>query len=92
MNSLRTAVMSAVWGTRRKLRCRELVFTLLMPGHVVDPVQCAAYNSFLMLRRMLRKRPELRETFLHVWRARGESTSTVPGPVGVIVTTLRRLG
>ena len=92
MNAIRSAVMSAVWGTRRKLRCRELVFTLLVPGHLVDPVQFAAYNSLWMLRCMLRKRPELREVFLQVWQHRDANSQRVPGPGSIVASIVRRLG
>jgi hypothetical protein len=35
MNQLTSAVMRALWGTTRKLRSKELVLTLLVPGHLV---------------------------------------------------------
>ena len=39
LNSLRSSVTTALWGDGKKLRCREIVLTLLCKGHLVDPVQ-----------------------------------------------------
>ncbi len=41
-DGLRQAVLTAVWGPGRKLRAREVVFTLLVPGHRVDPSRVSA--------------------------------------------------
>ena len=93
LNSLRSAVTSAIWGTQRKLRCRELVLTLLAPGHVVDPMQCAGYNALCTLRRMMLQRPDLHESFVGAWRVRSQmpSCSRVPGPIGVICALVKKL-
>ena len=45
VSSLRTAVVAALWGTKRRSRCREIVLTLFVKGHLVDPLQNAAYQS-----------------------------------------------
>ena len=44
VNSLRTAVVTALWGTKRRSRCREIVLTLFVKGHLVDPLQNASYQ------------------------------------------------
>ena len=41
--SLTSAVMRAVWGVSRKLSCRDIVLTLLVPGHLVDLRQAIIY-------------------------------------------------
>ena len=50
VSSLRTTVVAALWGTKRRSRCREIVLTLFVKGHLVDPLQNAAYQSLRQLR------------------------------------------
>ena len=58
INSLRTAVVAALWGTKRRSRCHEIVLTLFAKGHLVDPLQNAAYQSLRQLRRIAEQGPE----------------------------------
>eukprot|EP00973_Karenia_brevis_P054092 7514261-Karenia_brevis.AAC.1 len=41
---LRTAVVNAIWGRGCAARCREIIFTLLVPGHLCDPQQFIDYR------------------------------------------------
>ena len=91
MQSLRSAVTSAVWGTSRKLRSRELVFTLCVPGHLADPLQYASYRTLLTARRMLQRSADLRELFAKTWRSHCQVGGVWPGPVGIIKTIVKRL-
>ena len=45
-------------GTKRRRRCREIVLTLFVKGHLVDSLQNAAHPSLRQLRRMAERRPE----------------------------------
>ena len=45
VSSLRTTVVAALCGTKRRSRCREIVLTLFVRGHLVDALQNAAYQS-----------------------------------------------
>ncbi len=93
MNKLRNAVLQAVWGVKRKMKAKEIVFTLFMQGHLVDPQQNAAYRSLVMLRRMLQQQPELVEPFARVWQLRQQQADdAAPGPVAVLAKVLQRLG
>ena len=40
LHNLRAACLKAVWGQNRKLRAKELVFTLLLPGHSRSQASC----------------------------------------------------
>ena len=51
--SLRAACLSAVWGSTRKLKAPELVMTLIVKVHQVDPFQQAVLFSLKLLRRFL---------------------------------------
>ena len=58
VSSLRSPVVAALWGTKRRSRCREIVLTLFVKGHLVDPSQNASYQCLRQLRRMAEQRPE----------------------------------
>ena len=53
VSSLRTTVVAALWSTKRRSRCHEIVLTLFVKGHLVDPLQ-----NLRQLRRMAERRPE----------------------------------
>ena len=58
VSSLRITVVAALWGTKRRSRCREIVLTLFVKGHLVDPLQNAACQCLRLLRRIDEQRPE----------------------------------
>eukprot|EP00660_Eupelagonema_oceanica_P012128 gene12128-biopygen25850 len=89
---LRRAVVRAVWGRAHRKRCPELVLTLAAHGHRVDPVQAAAFQRIMMLRRMLERRPDLGGALRRAWEASRKEAGYVPGPVGRLRESLRRLG
>ena len=59
LNRLTSAVMRAVWGTKRKLRSRDVVLSLLVPGHLVDPRQAFIHQTLCTLRQSMHKHLEL---------------------------------
>lgn len=91
MQKLRPACLSAVWGSSRKLRAPELVFTQLVKGHRVDPVQYATARSMKLLRHMLTECPVVLADFHKVWWAYENGASRVPGPIGVLKQVLRNM-
>ena len=86
VESLTSAVMRAVWGATRKMRCRDTVLTLLVVGHQVDPRQACVYQALCALRRQLCKYPALAEVVRKCWHATVLEGERAPGPVGVIYT------
>jgi hypothetical protein len=48
--SLRTSIMGAIWGPRRRFRCPEIDLTLFVKGHRVDPGQVFIKRSLMVLR------------------------------------------
>ena len=93
LHRLQSACLKAVWGLNRQLRARELVFTLLAPGHRVDPKQAAAYQCLRTFRCMAASSAELRALLLNVW----SSCSACPqakdsGPVGCLSKVLSLIG
>jgi len=91
LNSLTSAVMRAVWGSTRKLRCRDIVLTLFVPGHLVDPRQACIYQAFCILRRQLQKHPELVEIMRRCWHAHVVDGREAPGPIGSIYKHVKSL-
>jgi len=93
LNQLQSACMKAVWGMSRKLRAKELVMTLLLPGHRVDPKQAAAYQCLKMLRAMVSKHPEMEQVLRNVWQICEENAGRrAYGPVGLVFEVVDMLG
>ena len=91
MKQLRPACLSAVWGSTRKLKAPELVLTLLVKGHRVDPVQYAAVRGMNILRRMLTECADILADFHNVWWAYENGAGRVPGPIGVLKRSMQNM-
>ena len=63
---------------------REIVLTLFTEGHLVDPLQNAAYRSLRQLRRMAEQRPEAFAELERVWHRFATLEAMCDGPVAVI--------
>ena len=95
VNHLRAAVMDAVWGSTRKLRCREIVMTLFVPGHRVDPEMASMYQCLCALRRFLVRRSHLQHVVHEVWaflRGAHVPQAHSHGPIHIVLKTLNSLG
>ena len=53
------AAMQVLWGSSRKRGCRDIVFTLFAPGHLVDPQQALTYRRLVAFQRMVALRPDM---------------------------------
>ena len=78
--SLGTAVVAALWGTKRRSRCREIVLALFVKGHFVDPLWNASDQSLRQLRRMAEQRPEAFAELERVWRCYANVGEMCDGP------------
>ena len=92
LDQLTSAIMRAVWGTKRKLRSKEVVLSLLVPGHLVDPKQASIYQCLRMLRRQLQKNPGLHHVVAHAWNCYVNDAAHTPGPVGLVFKVSAALG
>ena len=92
INSLQSAIMRALWGETRKLRCKEIVLTLLAPGHQLDPVQQIGFQCLRMFGEVLRALPELRDTVTQVWALYASGASVAHGPIKEMRAALHMLG
>ena len=88
---MRPAYLSAVWGSTRKLRAPELVLTVLVKGHRVDPVQYAAARSMKLLWRMLTECADVLADFHIVWLACENGAAREPGPIGVLKQVMHNM-
>ena len=92
VSSLRTAVVAALWSTTRRGRCREIVLTLFVKGHLVDPSQNASYQSLRQLRRMAEQRPETFAELDRVWRCYANGGEMCDGPAATVHSILQGMG
>ncbi|CAE8724944.1 unnamed protein product, partial [Polarella glacialis] len=92
LQKLLSAIVRALWSKRSRFRCLEIVFTFLAPGRQLDPMWALAHHAFMVAQRMLQRRPELRDMFAAVWRARETERSRLPGPVGKLVAAAKLMG
>ena len=93
LQKLQSVCLRAVWGLSRKSRAKELVFTLLLPGHRTDPKQALAYQCLKMLRDQCLSRPDVRAQIQQVWRStKLEQPASCLGPVGLLFDVLGKLG
>ena len=83
----RKAIANAVWGRSCRMRSVELLFTVVLRGAGLDPLQ--ALDS---ARRLLAKHPNLQALFEEVYELDIEGCRNVEGPVGVIREALKSWG
>ena len=89
----RASVVRALFGAKRLLRCVDVVLTVIVPGHLVDPKQATDYKTFTFVRRLLKLRPELHQLWKEVWAKRcSNGAKTIPGLVGNVLRIARTFG
>eukprot|EP00973_Karenia_brevis_P085922 11916917-Karenia_brevis.AAC.1 len=89
--SLQSAIVRASWGTSRKFRCKEILLSLLAPGHRIDPQQVQAYSCLAQWQVMLQRRQELLDVFVSMWPYIC-SRKRLGGPIGKVRKSLEALG
>ena len=87
---LRTAVLRALWGSGRRFRCKEIVLSLFVRGHRLDPGQVMTYSALTTLHKMLCTRPTLHTLLSETWRATVRRR-TATGPISRVRNVLRQL-
>ena len=92
VSSLRTAVVAALWVTKRRSRCREIVLTIFVKGHLVDHSQNVSYQCLRQLRRMAEQRPETFAELECVWRCHANGDKMCDGPATTVHSVLQGMG
>ena len=87
---LSVAGLQALWGVQRSNRCVEILFTVLSPGHLIDPVQAIPYRRLTGFVRMLQQRPDLRTRIGRVRQACQPQQKL--GPVGLALEAFSQVG
>ena len=86
------AVLRGILGNKRGRYCAEVVFTLLAPGHRVDPGQAVAYQSLVTMQRVIRKRADLYHELCATWLALSRPRAASDGPMQVVRDSLDLMG
>ena len=91
LRALETKVLTAVWGSQRGGRAKEVVFAVLMKGHRLSPVMKVDYMLVSWLVRTARRPGSLQTVVQAVWEATGGRPPPT-GPVGRVFRTMWGLG
>eukprot|EP00660_Eupelagonema_oceanica_P019103 gene19103-biopygen11384 len=90
--SLRRAFAMALFPKHTR-RCQEIVFTLMVQGHRIDPEQVVPYECLRLLWRMVDRRPDLRGPIERVWRERQQKAAQdAAGPIYRLECVAEQLG
>eukprot|EP00973_Karenia_brevis_P067342 9366875-Karenia_brevis.AAC.1 len=89
--SLQSVVVRAIWGSSRRFRCKEILLSILVPGHRVDPHQACAYSCLVQWQRLMKSRGDLHLLFESTW-AYICKVKCWHGPAGKIKKTLESIG
>eukprot|EP00969_Alexandrium_andersonii_P165163 7300063-Alexandrium_andersonii.AAC.1 len=55
------SILTAVWGEERRMRCAQVAFSVIFPGQRLHPAWAETIVALADFRRILLRRPELRE-------------------------------
>ena len=92
LKSLRLDVLKVLLGGKRDRTCAEVLFTLLCPGHRLDPQQACIYRRLTTWKKMVDRRADLLFVLIEMWRPNFGRTFEVCGPMALIGRALASLG
>lgn len=78
IRSLRSKIISSVWGTGSRLRCAEVILDILFDPTALDPTYAIALRTILVARRMLAKDAARRTTNMRTVRTALERLEARP--------------
>ena len=90
VNSLESAIMTAIWGPSRPCRAKEVVFALLLPGHRVAPSMVVPYKRMCWLAQIARTPGTAQTVAQAIWEQTEKPKGT--GPLGRALQEFRCLG
>ena len=79
-SSLESAIMGAIWRPSRPCRAKEIVFTLLLPGHGVAPSVVIPYKRMCWLAHLARNPGTPQTVAQAIWE--GTESPKPTGPLG----------
>ena len=68
VKSIRSRILQAIWGTNNKMRCAEIVLSVLHDATRVEPTFACATRSLLVARRMVLKSRERYDKLIQAFR------------------------
>ena len=92
MAKFRDAIMRGIWSRRSKMRCLEILYSLLFDPTKLDPYFAAICRSFYVARRMLRKNLPRYEDFMKHMRLAEPPYKSITGPVHGFMSAVSTLG
>ena len=88
LRRFRTAVLRVAWGAYALRRAPEVVLSVLLPGHLFDPLVATPYHQIAWLVRSLRRGDLSTEVILYLL----QQPRSLAGPVGMATSTMSQLG
>ena len=88
LRRLRTAVLRVAWGVYALRRAPEVALSVLLPGHLFDPLVATPYRRVAWLVRSLRRGDLSTEVMLYLL----QQPRSLAGPVGMARLTMSQLG
>ena len=88
-SSLESAIMGAIWGPSMPCRAKDIVFTLLMPGHRVATSMVIPYRRMWWLAHLARNPGTAQTVAQAIWE--GTQSPKPTGPLGRALQEFRRL-
>ena len=89
-SQLQAAAIGAIWDPNRPTRCKEILLTLLSPGHRVDPAQAVPFRRLVGFIRILQRRPDLHGIIKEIVSA--PRSASPCGPIQLALEALEELG
>ena len=90
MEALETAVMNCIWGPSRGCRAKEIIFNLLLPGHLMAPTLYVPYNRVMWLAGVARRQLTTMYIVQAIWEQ--DIPITPQGPMGRALQAIQMLG
>jgi hypothetical protein len=87
-----SAILAAVWKETRIMRSREVLFSVLNKGHLLESTQVLAYRRTTGLIRMIQRRTDLRDQIGLLLQSHDGDFDQQMGPVGLAMSTLQQQG
>eukprot|EP00661_Eupelagonemidae_sp_cell13_P004257 gene4256-1569_t len=89
---LTKSITNSLWGPGHGKRSMQLVFTILVKGHLIDPIQYIHTKRLTSLVVMLRKRPHLHSLFERTWHVRKANRAALKqGPIMAAMDTFDKM-
>ena len=70
LERLKNETLRAVWGTKRQMRCSEVVSAIINDATEIDPIRASAWNALANARRLMKKDPKVEKHVVKICQLR----------------------